>query len=62
MHVIVGGYPRHELESNPEDRNNEVDHESDKPRQEVIQNSEDFGSLLNTNAEKAVKLPLRPPD
>ena len=35
-----------------EGRNNEMDPESNRPRQEMIQNSEDLRSLLNTNSRE----------
>ena len=50
MDVMLGGYSRSELESNSEDRSNEVNLGPDRPRQETIRNSEDFRSLLNTNS------------
>ena len=52
MDVMLGAYSRNELESNSEDRNVEVDIESDKPRQDMIQNTEDFRSLLNSNSSE----------
>ena len=50
LDVTLGSYSRNELESNSEDRN--VDLGSDRPRQDVIQNSEDFRSLLNSNSRE----------
>ena len=46
LDVMLGSYARNELESNSEDRNVEVDVESKGPRQDVVQKSEDFRSLL----------------
>ena len=34
------------------DRNDEIDRESDRTRQDVAQNSEDFMSLLNSNSRE----------
>ena len=49
MDVIIGDSSRNEYESNTEDRNTEVDLGSDRPRQDLIQNSDSRRSLLNTN-------------
>ena len=49
---MLGGFPPEELESDYEDINNEVNLESSRPRQEMIQNSEDFRSLLKTNSRE----------
>ena len=38
MDVMLDDYSRNELESNPEDRINEVDLGSNRPRQDMIQN------------------------
>ena len=51
MDVMLGGYSRSELESNSEDRSNEVNIGPDRPRQETI-----------LTAETTVKLLLRPLD
>ena len=56
MVVMLGGFPPQELGSDNEVRNNEVDLESGRPRQEMIQNSEDFRSLLNTNRSEKKKV------
>ena len=48
--VMLGEYSRNELETNPEDRSNEEDVWSDRPRREMIQNSENFRSLMETNS------------
>ena len=45
-------YSRNEIESNPEDKNDEMDLGYDTPGQEVIQNSEALRSLLNTNSRE----------
>ena len=50
MDVLLGEYWRNNSESNPEDRNDVVDLGSDRPRQGMIQNSEEFRSLLNSNS------------
>ena len=47
LDIMLGSYSRNELESNSIDRNDEMDHGSDRTRQDVAQNSEDFRSLLN---------------
>ena len=39
-----------DLESNSEDRNIEVDLGSERQKWDVVQNSEDFRSLLNSNS------------
>ena len=52
LDVMVGSYSRNELESNSVDRNDEMDHESDRTREDVAQNSEDFRSLLNSNSKE----------
>ena len=49
LDVIIGDSSRNEYESNTEDRNTEVDLGSDRPRQDLIQNSDSRRSLLNTN-------------
>ena len=52
VHVMLGSYSRNELESNSGDRNDEVNFESDRTRQGVVQNSEDFRSLLYSNSRE----------
>ena len=42
LDIMLGSYLRNELESNSVDRNDEMDHESDRTRQDIAQNSEDF--------------------
>ena len=49
---MLGSYSRNELENNSEDRKIEVDLASERPRQDVVQNSEDFRSLLNSNSRE----------
>ena len=48
LDVMLGSHSRTENESNSKDRYEEVDHESNRPRPETIQNGDDFRSLLNT--------------
>ena len=50
--VILGSYSRNELESNSGDRNDEVDFGSDRTRQDIVQTSEDLGSLLISNSRE----------
>ena len=62
MDVILGGFPTKELEKNTDERNNEVDYESDRPRQETMQNSENFRQLdidLNNTAISSSNLFFR---
>ena len=62
MDVILGGFPTQELEKNTDEKNNEVDHESDRPRQETMQNSESFKQLdfdLNNTAISSSNLFFR---
>ena len=49
LDVMLGSYSRNVQESNSEDRNIEVHPGSDKPREDVNYNVEDFRSLLNSN-------------
>ena len=42
LDIMLGSYLRNELESNSVDRNDEMDHESDRTRQDIAQNSENF--------------------
>ena len=49
LDVMLGSYSRNQLEVNSDDRNDEVDLGSDRTRQDVVQNSEDFRSLSNSN-------------
>ena len=49
LDVILGSYSRNVQESNSEDRNIEVHLGSDRPREDVNYNVEDFRSLLNSN-------------
>ena len=48
--VMLGSYSRNELKSKSGKRNDEVDFGSDRTRQDVVQISEDFRSLLNSNS------------
>ena len=50
LDIMLCSYSRNELESSSIDRNDDMDHESDRTRQDVAQNSEDFRSLLNSNS------------
>ena len=52
LDILLGSYSRNELESNFVDRNDELDHESDRTRQDVARNSEDFRSFLNSNSRE----------
>ena len=52
LDIMLGFYSRNELESNSIDRNDDIDHESDRTRQDVAQNSKDFRSLLNSNSRE----------
>ena len=54
LDVILGSYSRNKLESNSEDRNIEVDLGSD-----VVQNSEDFRTLLNSNISETTSETVR---
>ena len=49
---MLCSYSRNELESNSVDRNDEMDRESDRTRHDIVQNSEDFRSLLNSNSRE----------
>ena len=49
---MLGSFSRNELESNSEDGKIEADLGLDRPRQGVVQNSEDFRSLLNSNSRE----------
>ena len=50
--MYLGSYSRNELESESIDTNDEMDLGSDRTRQDVSQNSEDFRSLLNSNSRE----------
>ena len=50
LDIVLGTNPRNELESNSGDRNDEVDLESNRTRVDVVKNSKDFRSLLNSNS------------
>ena len=50
LDIVLGTNPRNELEINSGDRNDEVDLESNRTRVDVVKNSEDFRSLLNSNS------------
>ena len=50
--VMLGFYSRNELESNSGDKNDVVDFESDRPRQDIVQKSEDFKLLLNSSSRE----------
>ena len=52
LDTMLGSYLRNELESNSIDRNDEMDQEPDRTRQDIAQNSEDFRSLLNSNSRE----------
>ena len=52
LDVMLGSYSRNEMESNSGDRNDEVDFASDRTRGDVVQNSEDFRSLSNSNSSE----------
>ena len=52
LDTMLGSYSRNDLEDNSVDRNDEMDRESDRTRQDVAQNSEDFRSLLNSNSRE----------
>ena len=52
LDVMLGSYSRNEMESNSGDRNDEVDFASDRTRGDVVQNSEDFRSLSNSNSRE----------
>ena len=49
VEVMLGSYSRNEFESNSGIMDDAVDFGSDKTRQDVVQNSEDFRSLWNSN-------------
>ena len=51
LDVMLGSYPRNEL-GNDFDRNDEIDLGSDRTRGDLVQNSEDFRSLLNSNSRE----------
>ena len=51
LDVMLGSYPRNEL-GNDSDRNVEIDLGSDRTREDPLQNSEDFRSLLNSNSNE----------
>ena len=50
LDVMMGSYSRNEMKSNSGDRNDEVDLESNRTKVDVVQTSEDFRSLLNSNS------------
>ena len=52
LDVMLGSYSRNQLEVNSDERNDEVDLGSDRTRQDVVQNSEDFRSLSNSNSRE----------
>ena len=52
LEIMLGSYSRKELESNSVDRIDEMDHDSDRTRQDVAQNSEDLRSLLNSKSRE----------
>ena len=52
LDIKLGSNSRNELEYNSVNRSYEVDHESDRTRQDAAQNSEDFRSLLNSNSRE----------
>ena len=52
LDVMLGSYSRNEMESNSGDRDDEVDLASDRTRGDVVQNSEDFRTLLNSNSRE----------
>ena len=52
LDIMLGSCSRNELESNSIDRNDEMDQESDRTRQDIAQNSDDFRSLLNSNSRE----------
>ena len=49
MGVMLGGFSRQNLENNTEDGDTELDHESHRPKEKVIQKSKECRSLLKTN-------------
>ena len=51
LDVMLGSFPRNEL-GNDSDRNVEIDLGSDRTREDPLQNSEDFRSLLNSNSNE----------
>ena len=48
--VMLGVYPRNQIDEELEDENVEIDSRSNGPRQKTVQNCEDFRSLLNTES------------
>ena len=52
LDIMLCSYSRNELESNSVDRNDELDRESDRTRHDLVQNSEDFISILNSNGRE----------
>ena len=52
LDILLGSYSRNEVVSNSKERNDEVDHESDRTRHDLVQNSEDFRSLVNSNSRE----------
>ena len=52
LDVMLGSYSRNEMESISGDRNDEVDLASDRTRGDVVQNSEAFRSLSNSNSRE----------
>ena len=52
LDIMLGSYSRNELEHNSVDRNDEMDRESDRTRHDLVKNSEDFRSLLNSNGRE----------
>ena len=49
-------FPTHELERDHDDRNIQVDLESGRPRQAMIQNIDGSRSILNTNSKEICHL------
>ena len=52
LDIMLSSYSRNELESNSVDRNDEMDCETDRTRHDLVQNSEAFRSLLNSNSRE----------
>ena len=52
LDVMLGSYSRNAEESNSEDRDIDADLGSNSPRPNMVQNSEDFMSLLNSNSKE----------
>ena len=52
VEVMLGSHSRNELEGNSGNMNDEVDSDSDRPRQDIKQNNDCYRSFLNSNSRE----------